>query len=128
MIFYQLIPVGQLFATRASLHGDGGSKVLTLLVDTGSTYTILPVESLESIGSSPAASKDHVRIITGSGIVLAPRVTVPLFHCLGRKMERYQVIGHTLPPAGPIDGLLGMDFLQPLNAKIDLGKGVIEIS
>jgi predicted aspartyl protease len=36
--------------------GPGSTKVINLLVDTGSTYTILPVEVLESIGVSPAES------------------------------------------------------------------------
>lgn len=79
---HKLIRVGHLLATRAFLKGKGGVKVLTLLVDTGSTYTIIPVEVLEALGISPAQSKDHVRIVTGSGILMVPKVIVPNFHCL----------------------------------------------
>jgi len=102
--------------------------MLRLLVDTGSTYTIIPVEALEAIGISPAESKDHVRIITGSGILMAPRVTIPLFHCLGKEFGRFPIVGHTLPTGSPIDGLLGMDLLGSLEARINLQNGSIEYS
>ena len=125
---YKLIRIGKLFATRASLSDKGGTKVLTLLIDTGSTYTIIPVEILEAIGASPTESKDHVRIITGSGILMVPRVVVSSFHCLGIETAKFSVVGHTLPPAGPIDGLLGMDFLTARKSHINLGSGTIEIS
>jgi|SRR3990167_7415766 len=123
----KLIRVGHLLATRAFLKGTGGAKVLTLLVDTGSTYTIIPVEILEALGSSPAQSKDHVRIVTGNGILMVPRVVVPNFHCLGKELTDFQLIGHTLPPAGPIDGLLGMDFLSRFKARIHIDEARMEL-
>jgi len=128
MTAYKLIRIGRLLATRASIEGSGGRKLLTLLVDTGSTYTIIPVEALEAIGSSPAESKDHVRIITGSGVLIAPRVSVPAFHCLGRELKNCPLVGHSLPASAPIDGLLGMDVLTPLETRIDLQRGLIEVS
>lgn len=123
---YQLIRAGRLFATKASLGDRGGIKILTLLVDTGSTYTIIPVEALEGIGQSPAASKEHVRIVTGSGILIAPMVTIRAFHCLGKSLQDFAVVGHSLPPAGPIDGLLGMDFLTAAHVRIDVATGTLE--
>jgi predicted aspartyl protease len=68
---------GSLFVARAAVMGPTGTKVIKLLVDTGSTYTVLPVEVLESIGISPAESKTHERIATGSGYIIAPKVTAP---------------------------------------------------
>jgi len=59
---------------RAAVTGPAGTKVINLLVDTGSTFTILPVEVLESIGLSPAESKEHERIATGSGYIIAPNL------------------------------------------------------
>ncbi len=127
MKLQKLIRIGHLLATRAFLKGKGGTKVLTLLIDTGSTYTIIPVEILESLGSSPAQSTDHVRIVTGNGILMVPRVVIPVFHCLGQEKMNFSVIGHTLPPAGPIDGLLGMDFLTQTKARIDIENAGIEL-
>ncbi len=124
---YTLQQLGNLYFVKAAVEGPLGISVLRLLADTGSTYTILPVEVLETLGCSPAASKEHVRITTGSGYVLAPQVAVSSLHALGRKYENFKVIAHTLPPAGPIDGLLGMDFLTAIRARIDLGTGVVVV-
>lgn len=126
MTTYQLIKVGKLWATKAALSDHGGTKILTLLVDTGATYTIVPIEILESIGQSTATSQDHVRIVTGSGVLMAPRVTIAQFCCVGHTRAAFPVIGHTLPPAGSIDGLLGMDFLRTIGAVIDISAGVMQ--
>ena len=59
---------------KAAVGEPDGTKVINLLVDTGSTFTILPVEVLESIGLSAAASLERERIATGSGYIIAPKV------------------------------------------------------
>jgi hypothetical protein len=46
---------------------------------------------------------------------------------LGKKFRRIAVIADTLPFGGPIDGLLGMDILCPLKAKITTVSGMIEV-
>jgi aspartyl protease family protein len=124
---YTLIRTGNLLLARAAVTGPGGTKVINLLVDTGSTYTILPVEVLESTGLSPAESERHQRIATGSGYVIAPVVRVRRLSTLGRHFHRFPVIAHTLPFGGPIDGLLGMDVLSQLKAKIAVAYGSIEV-
>ena len=58
---YKLSRLGPLLYTRAAVHGVEGVAVLRLLIDTGSTYTVLPVEVLEALGCSPARSREHVR-------------------------------------------------------------------
>ena len=125
---YSLQRIGQLLSLRAVVAGKQGTRVVSLLVDTGSTYTILPNEVLSSIGLEPFASKERVRIVTGSGYLVAPRVQLQQFDCLGHKVEGFKVVGHTIPPDSFVDGLLGMDFLVQTNAVIDTGKGEIEVS
>lgn len=125
---YSLQRIGQLFSLRAVVSGTQGTRALRLLLDTGSTYTILPNEVLSSIGLDPFASKERVRIITGSGYLIAPRVQVQRFDCLGYRIEGFKVVGHTIPPDSFVDGLLGMDFLMQAKAVIDTGKGEIEVS
>jgi predicted aspartyl protease len=124
---YTLTRAGNLLLARAAVTGPAGTKVINLLVDTGSTYTILPVEVLESIGLSPAESKEPERIITGSGYIIAPKLRVGKLNTLGREFRRVAVIAHTIPFGGPIDGLLGMDILGRMNAKIAVVKGTIEV-
>jgi predicted aspartyl protease len=107
--------------------GPAGTKVVNLLVDTGSTYTIVPIEVLESIGLSPAESKAHERIATGSGYIIAPKLRVRTFNTLGKQIHHFYVIAHTLPFGGPIDGLLGTDILSRLKARIAVADGSIEV-
>jgi predicted aspartyl protease len=117
---YRLVDSGALLITKAAIAGPEGTKILSLLVDTGSSYTIIPVEVLESCGCSPAEAKKHLRIVTGSGFVVAPVVQINWFSTLGIKIDNFSVVAHTLPFSGPIDGLLGMDFLRRVKARIDL--------
>lgn len=109
------------------MTGPAGTKVINLLVDTGSTYTILPVEVLESIGLSPAESEEHERIATGSGYIIAPKVRIRTLSTLGKEFRRAVVIAHTLPFGGPIDGLLGVDILSRLKARISVANDTIEV-
>ncbi len=37
------------------------------------------------------------------------------------------VVGHTLPMGSLVDGLLGMDVLGPLGARLLIAEGVLEV-
>jgi len=124
---YSLVRVGSLLITKAAVSGPAGTKVLNLLVDTGSTYTIAALEVLEAIGCSPVGSKEHARIVTGSGHVVAPLVKVPRLQCLGYKIQGFKIVARTLPPESAVDGLLGMDFLQKCKAIINTGAGTVDV-
>ena len=124
---YTLTRIGNLLFTRAAVSGPAGTKIIHLLIDTGSSYTILPVEVLESIGLSPAESRQHQRILTGSGYIIAPKLKVTSLNTCGRSFREAVVIGHTLLSGSVIDGLLGMDLLCRLNAKISVAIGRLEI-
>jgi aspartyl protease family protein len=102
--------------------------VVRLLVDTGSTYTILPDEMLYSLALDPSINRERVRLITGSSYLIAPRVEVHRFSCLGHTVEKFKVVAHTLPPESFVDGLLGMDFLTRVKAVISIESGAIEVT
>jgi predicted aspartyl protease len=112
----------------AEVIGPLGRRRRSLLLDTGSNYSVLPTETLEAIGCSPATSPDHVRITTADGVLIAPRVRVQALTVFDRRFEGAAIVAHDLPFAGPIDGLLGMDLLTALDARIDIPAGEIEIS
>ena len=124
---HKLIRHGQLLLCYASVDGPFGKHDGTLLVDTGSNYTVLSVEILERIGCSPAASREHILILTGSGVLVAPRVRAIALTIFNRRIDAADLIAHDLPFSGPIDGLLGMDVLSALRARIDVGKAEIEM-
>lgn len=85
------------------------------------------MEILEAIGCSAAASRDRVRITTADGVLIAPRAPVSALTVFGRRIADAGVIAHDLPFTGPIDGLLGMDILTLLQARIDIGAAQMEI-
>ncbi len=118
---------GGLLFVRAAFTGPEGTKVLKLLLDTGSTFTILPWEILESAGYDPGGIKQRQRIVTGSGYEFAPVVSVKEFHCLGKSIENYVVLAHDLPAGAFVDGLLGMNFLRKFCYKINPKEGSIEL-
>jgi len=46
---------------------------------------------------------------------------------LDRSFEGAAVVAHDLPSSVPVDGLLGMDLLVALRARIDVNNGTMEV-
>lgn len=101
--------------------------VLRLALDTGCSRTIIPFEIAEAIGCNPAGSSKRTRIITGSGIEIAPVVTLKSIKTLGKVVQDLEVACHDLPEEGFVDGLLGLDFLKNFKFTVDFEKGIIEL-
>jgi len=127
MKLYKAEKKGPLIILKAFVEGPVGKAYPSLLLDTGSAYTILSQEILESIGCSPAIPKRTQRIITGSGYEIVPVVLANRFHCLGKLLENFAILAHTLPFGVYVDGLLGMDFLNLFEVEIKLHSGEILI-
>lgn len=127
MRVYQAEKRGALLLIRAFVEGESGRAYPKLLLDTGSAYTLISQEILESIGCSPALPKRTQRIITGSSYEIVPVVSVDQFHCLGSLLENFEIFAHTLPFGAYVDGLLGMDFLCKFEIEIRLYSGEIFI-
>jgi predicted aspartyl protease len=127
MKFYRADKKGSLLLIRVFVEGALGRAYPKLLIDTGSAYTLISQEILESVGCSPAAAKRRQRIITGSGYEIVPVVSVNKFHCLGILLENIEVLAHTLPFGAYVDGLLGMDFLGKFEVEIKPYSGEIFI-
>ncbi len=123
---YRLFRQGRLLLLRAALGGRNGSVVVArLAVDTGASYTMLPVEVVEALGCDTHHPLRTIRIVAANGIIVAPLVAVPWFHCLGQRIMDFPAIAHTLPGGTFVDGLLGMDFLDHCQAVISVGEAEI---
>src|SRR5688572_9492274 len=83
----------------ARIEGPGGARNLRLAVDTVASYTLVNTARLVAVGYDPASAPDRVRIITGSGIEVVPRVAVSLIDCLDQSRADYPILAHTLPTA-----------------------------
>jgi len=107
--------------------GDKGSRILDLIFDTGSTYTMIPWKVAESLGYAPALCRKRVPIITASSTETVPLITVKSMVALGHKVDYVNVACHDLPPKSRVDGLLGLSFLKHFDINLYLKKGVLEI-
>lgn len=126
---YRLFRVGNLLAIQAAIGGkpDIPPLPVRLIVDTGAAYTIFHPDILKEIGCDLGHPIREVPLLTMNGIVTAPVVNVPWFHCLGQRISPWTVVAYP-PPAGFIRygvGLLGMDFLARFGAVIHIGRGEI---
>jgi predicted aspartyl protease len=111
---------GNLLVCNALLAGPSGTHNVELLLDTGSNHSVAAVEVLEAIGCSPSTSPDRVRITTANDVIVVPRVVCNSLRVFDRVLSSTPVVGHDLPFAGPVQGLLGMDALMRLGARIDV--------
>jgi aspartyl protease family protein len=128
MKVYKLKRIGQLLFTPGVIKGDRGVVYFTLLVDTGSTYTILPWEQLTTVGLESSVTDEKVRLTTASGIVIAPRIKTGWFSCVGLKFDSFPVVAHTLPLDLTKFGILGMDFMRQARAQIDVYKSQLKVA
>jgi aspartyl protease family protein len=123
---YKLIRRHQMLLTRATFGGEKRRKVdVRLLVDTGSTFTILPIEAVERLGYDLQHPIRKERLTAASGIIWAPVIQLSWFNCLGVTLKNFQVLVYTFPPGILTDGLLGMDFLTQSKAVISIADAKI---
>jgi aspartyl protease family protein len=123
---YQLSRYGNLLIVNAAVRGKNNQiRQIKLLVDTGSSYTVIRSTLLKSIGYDSQKYLSSVRITTVSGIINAPVITVLWFSCLGQQIKEFPLVAYNLPPLTYVEGLLGIDFLNqfpliiyPQNAEI----------
>ncbi|MEG5014723.1 MULTISPECIES: retropepsin-like aspartic protease [unclassified Microcoleus] len=125
---YRLLRYGQnLLAVQATVGSrEGGDFVrVRLLVDTGSSFTILPVQVLQNLGYDTRNPLRRQELVTGQGRIYVPVINVSWFNCVGQLIENFEIVAHDIPPNLRIDGLLGMDFLTRFQAVISVGDAEI---
>lgn len=116
-----------LILVQAGIQGELGVAVARLMVDTGSTRTMLSWRKLQEVGYDPAASQERRYTWTVDSMITVPRVRLRRFHCLGKVVENFPVLCHTVPFGIHVNGLLGMDFLQAFDITIHVRRGYIDV-
>jgi hypothetical protein len=104
MKHYHLTVDRDLFLTRAALKHQGRFRVVTLLIDCGSSHTMLTWETLVSLKADPALSKVRRPIATLNGVVYMPEVSLDEFHGLGQRIEALPVWLIQCSPASKLMG------------------------
>jgi predicted aspartyl protease len=125
---YRLQKYGTLLVLKAVVMGEERDpRILRLLIDTGSSFTVLSAKVLEEIGCHPATPNKQISIMAAGGVIQAPAVQVPTFSCVGQQIQDFSAISLDLPFNPLLNGLLGMDFLQHCGAMIDIKKAEIRV-
>ena len=113
---------------EASLSGPRGQADVRLILDTGSTTSLIRSAILVAVGYDPDASPDRVSVAMGSGIQLIPRIVLNRLSALGQHRVGFPVLSHSILPAAGADGLLGLDFLRGTILTIDFRSGQITLT
>ena len=124
---YHLTVRNGLFFTRAALGQQSLFRVVSLLIDTGASYTIISWETLLSLNADPAAATTRKPVTTANGLVWMPQVGIERFNALGQNIKSFEVLAHTIPLGSQVNGVLGMDFLRQFEFKLELKKAFIEV-
>lgn len=101
----------EIISLYVQLVGPRTFRIIKMALDTGASYTIIPLEAAIAIGYNPALSKKHIEITTASGVIIVPVIKIKSIACLGKEVENLEVICHDLPSQSPVKGLLGLNFL-----------------
>jgi predicted aspartyl protease len=118
---------GLLFIRVAVGDGIRQPVIARLLVDTGSSFTVLSTQVLKDAGCDLQSPQGSVAITAASGIVRCEIFEVPQFSTLGQTVSKLRVVGFNLPKSADMDGLLGINFMRNCNAIVDTGKACIII-
>ena len=124
MIEFPFDPKDNLIIVPVEVHGKSHQITLNMAVDTGATWTILPIRTCSIIG---AVHQRPIAIVTGSRIENVKLMTIPLIKAFGIDITNFKVVAHDLPPSILVDGLLGMNFLKCTKLTIDFSKNIIKI-
>lgn len=90
---YRCSRSGKLLLLQAAAgRTDGSVKRIRLLVDTGSSYTIVWSEIAKEIGCDLQNPLRRLTTLTGGGAITAPVVAVPWFSCLGHPVENFPIL------------------------------------
>jgi len=125
------IPIGHkdsIIACAVELKGPEGNQILHMGIDTGATYTIIPVETAILIGCNPVTPIQRIEIIMGGSTEYLPMIKVPEVNVFGAKLKNIKVICHNLPPKSPVHGLLGMNVLRYFNMHFKFRSNILEIN
>lgn len=126
MARFSFNPQASSIALRAIVEGHV-PRIVTLILDTGATYTQLPWRVLHAIRSDPDPDASTVRVVTSGGVEVPPLTRVKRLTAMGKSVNNLEVLCHDLPPEARVDGLLGLNFLRHFNVAIRFREGVIEI-
>lgn len=100
---------------------------VTLALDTGASYIMIPWEIAESLGLKPELSTETTEVITASGVEKVPIIYLENVRAVGVETTRVKAVVHDLPAKSYVDGLLGLSFLRNFKVTLDFREGMLRM-
>lgn len=124
---FRFDPRDDLIIFPARLYRGDRPEVARLALDTGATRTVISRQIAQYLGYELAGSREQARIITGSGTMSVPLLSVDRIEALGKAETNMRIVCHTLPSRSGIDGVLGLDFLRGERLVVDFRAGLLAL-
>ena len=115
-----------LIVVPTRLHGFQRDAIVRLALDTGATSSMINWDIAVLLGYDPASEKERIQITTGSGVEFAPRIVIETVEVMGKSLNNFPMLCHTLPPSATVDGLLGLDFFRGERLILDFRAGCVD--
>ena len=125
---YPFNPKQGLVLVETQVTGPARSTDVRLLLDTAATMSLIDSRTLATLGFDPAQPLRQVHMATGHAVGIVPVFALTRFSALGQLRFNFPVIGHTLPPASAVNGLLGLDVLRGQVLTLDFRQGQIDLA
>ena len=98
---FRFNPRGNLIIVPVRLYSRNNSEIADLALDTGATRTVISREIALYLGYELTTLQKRARIVTGSGAVSVPLLSVASIYALGKVRNR---LFHSLPYTTAISG------------------------
>ena len=125
---FPLDPAKPILPVDVLVEGPHGRQLLRMALDTGATYTMVPVGMMRAIGYDPAASPARIEFIAAGSVEYKPLVVVRAVHAYGIRVPRLEVVCHDLPPQSPVRGLLGLNFIKHVSLHLDFPRRLVTVT
>jgi hypothetical protein len=120
-------PTQGLIVIPTRLYGIQKDTIVRLVLDSGASGSMINWDIAVLLGYDPVSSKERIQVTTGSGVEFASRIFIRKIDALGRSMENFPMLCHTLPPSAMVDGILGFDFFRGERLIINFKKGIVTL-
>lgn len=123
--FHEEINVNTSVTSCLYLQAKLSSRQSKFLLDTGSPYSILSKQVYEQLEETVICKTDSTRLRAADGSLIETngKITIPFEsngHCFGQDFIVAKIAG--------IDGIIGMDFLNEFDGRINIKKQILKTS
>lgn len=114
-------------AVELTSRTAGRSVTVNMLLDTGATYTAIPMRVAKGMGLSVDPGQTTPILTAKGSFERMPLVYLDRVQVMGLGSEDVEAVIINLPAKTGLDGLLGGSYLRDYRVLIDYPHGILEI-